>query len=67
MFDVLRFDPAGAAAHVARNLVVQRWLDAGFRMLNVNSDAVFMRQQAGAVVRALTGERSTGPKSSSYA
>jgi 4-hydroxy-2-oxoheptanedioate aldolase len=56
-----------AGIHCGSVETAQRWLGAGFRMLNVNSDAVFMRQQAGAVVRALTGGRSTGPKSSSYA
>ena len=56
-----------AGIHCGSVETAQRWLAAGFRMLNVNSDAVFMRQQAGAVVRALTGERSAGPKSSSYA
>jgi 4-hydroxy-2-oxoheptanedioate aldolase len=56
-----------AGIHCGSVETAQRWLDAGFRMLNVNSDAVFMRQQAGAVVRGLTGERSAGPKGSSYA
>ena len=56
-----------AGIHCGNVETAQRWLAAGFHMLNVNSDAVFMRQQAAAVVRTLTGEQSAGPKSSSYA
>jgi hypothetical protein len=33
----------------------------------VNSDAIFMRQGAAAVVGALTGERPTAPRPASYA
>lgn len=48
--------------------VARRWLDRGFRMLNVTSDAVFMRAGAAAVVRALVGKPAPAqPASSSYA
>jgi hypothetical protein len=36
-------------------------------MINVNSDAVFMREQAAAVVKALTGRGTLTPRTSSYA
>jgi 4-hydroxy-2-oxoheptanedioate aldolase len=45
--------------HCGSAETAQRWKGAGFRMLNVNSDAIFMRQGAAAVVAALTGERPT--------
>jgi 4-hydroxy-2-oxoheptanedioate aldolase len=45
-----------------------RWRDRGFRMLNVLSDAVFMRTNATAVVKALAGRPAAArPASSSYA
>lgn len=46
-----------------------RWRERGFRMLNVNSDGVFLRQGATAVVKALAGapEAAARPASSSYA
>jgi 4-hydroxy-2-oxoheptanedioate aldolase len=56
-----------AGIHCGSVETAQRWREAGFRMLNVNSDAVFMREQAAAVVGELRGERSAGPRSSSYA
>lgn len=43
-----------------------RWRERGFRMLNVTSDAVFMRQTATSVVSALRGVPAA-PKSSGYA
>jgi len=46
----------------------RRWRDLGFRMLNVTSDAVFIRTGASAVVKALAGAPApTQPASSSYA
>ena len=46
----------------------RRWRDRGFRMLNVTSDAVFMRSGASAVVKALAGEAAPArPATSSYA
>lgn len=46
----------------------RRWRDRGFRMLNVTSDAVFMRTGASAVVKALAGAPApTQTASSSYA
>ena len=44
------------------------WRERGFRMLNVTSDAIFMRTGAAAVVKALAGQPApTQPASSSYA
>lgn len=46
----------------------RRWRDRGFRMLNVTSDAVFMRTGASAVVKGLAGAPApTQTASSSYA
>jgi 4-hydroxy-2-oxoheptanedioate aldolase len=56
-----------AGIHCGSVETAQRWRQAGFLMLNVNSDAVFMRQHAAAVVKALTGEPAEGPRTSSYA
>jgi 4-hydroxy-2-oxoheptanedioate aldolase len=56
-----------AGIHCGSVETARRWREAGFRMLNVLSDAVFMRQRAGEVVQALAGERSAQPRSSSYA
>ncbi len=44
-----------------------RWRQAGFRMLNVQSDAVFLRQAAQAVVGSLKGQAEARPASSAYA
>ena len=46
-----------------------RWRERGFRMLNVSSDAVFLRQGAAGVVRALAAEAQPAgrPAPSSYA
>jgi 4-hydroxy-2-oxoheptanedioate aldolase len=43
------------------------WRDEGFRMLNVASDAVFLRSNATEIVRRLTGEPQPKPATSSYA
>jgi 4-hydroxy-2-oxoheptanedioate aldolase len=43
------------------------WRDEGFRMLNVASDAVFLRSNATEIVRRLTGEPQPQPTTSSYA
>jgi 4-hydroxy-2-oxoheptanedioate aldolase len=56
-----------AGIHCGSVETAQRWLEAGFGMVNVNSDAVFMREQAAAVVKALTGKGATTPRTSSYA
>ena len=47
----------------------RRWRERGFRMLNVSSDAVFMRTGASAVVKSMAGEPAAAqpPASSSYA
>ena len=46
----------------------RRWRERGFRMLNVTSDAIFMRTSAAAVVKALAGEPAPAqPATSSYA
>jgi 4-hydroxy-2-oxoheptanedioate aldolase len=51
--------------HCGSAETAERWRDAGFRMLNVNSDAVFLRSAARAVAERLgarlePAERSTG-------
>jgi 4-hydroxy-2-oxoheptanedioate aldolase len=56
-----------AGIHCGGVETAQRWLEAGFGMVNVNSDAVFMREQAEAVVKALTGRGAPRPRTSSYA
>jgi 4-hydroxy-2-oxoheptanedioate aldolase len=58
-----------AGIHCGSVETAQRWREAGFRMLNVSSDAVFMRQQAAKVLKALAAEPARGgePGSSSYA
>jgi 4-hydroxy-2-oxoheptanedioate aldolase len=56
-----------AGIHCGSAETAQRWKETGFRMVNVNSDAIFMRQGAAAVVGALTDERPTAPRPSSYA
>src|SRR5207249_5287298 len=49
-----------AGIHCGSPEIAQHWRERGFRMLNVASDAVFLRQQASAVVRALRGEDPVG-------
>jgi 4-hydroxy-2-oxoheptanedioate aldolase len=56
-----------AGIHCGSVEVARRWREAGFRMLNVNSDAVLMRQGAAAVVKGLRGEPTPTPATSSYA
>lgn len=57
-----------AGIHCGSPETALRWRDRGFRMLNVNSDGVFLRQGATAVVEALKSEPApTGRSSSSYA
>jgi 4-hydroxy-2-oxoheptanedioate aldolase len=56
-----------AGIHCGSVETARRWLEAGFQMLNVNSDAVLMRQHASSVVRSLTGEQPPAPGTSSYA
>ena len=43
------------------------WREEGFRMLNVASDAVFLRSNATEVVKRLTGDPQPKPATSSYA
>jgi 4-hydroxy-2-oxoheptanedioate aldolase len=50
-----------AGIHCADVEIAQHWRERGFRMLNVASDAVFMRQRATSVVRALGGEKQVDP------
>ena len=45
-----------AGIHCGSVETAKRWLDAGFRMVNVNNDAVFVRTTAVGVVKALKGE-----------
>ena len=57
-----------AGIHCGSVDTARRWRDRGFRMLNVCSDAVFMRTGASAVVKAMAGEPvASQPASSSYA
>jgi 4-hydroxy-2-oxoheptanedioate aldolase len=57
-----------AGMHCGGIETAQHWRDRGFRMLNVTSDAIFMRAGATAVVRSLAGRPAPPqPKSSSYA
>lgn len=56
-----------AGIHCGSLDTARRWRAAGFRMLNVNSDAVLMRQGAAAVVDGLRGEAAPAPRTSSYA
>jgi 4-hydroxy-2-oxoheptanedioate aldolase len=56
-----------AGIHCGSVETAKRWLEAGFGMVNVNSDAVFMRERAEAVVKALTGRGAPTPRTSSYA
>jgi 4-hydroxy-2-oxoheptanedioate aldolase len=51
-----------AGIHCASLEIARHWREKGFRMLNVNSDAVFMRHRATAVVEALGGEGLAGPR-----
>jgi 4-hydroxy-2-oxoheptanedioate aldolase len=62
-----------AGIHCGSVETARRWREAGFRMLNVASDAVFMRKEAAGVVQAMAQkgeaerEPEPGPRSSSYA
>jgi 4-hydroxy-2-oxoheptanedioate aldolase len=56
-----------AGIHCGSVETALRWREAGFRMLNVGSDAVFMRQRARDVVSAVRGQRGADPRSTSYA
>jgi 2-keto-3-deoxy-L-rhamnonate aldolase RhmA len=57
-----------AGIHCGSVETAQRWRDRGFRMLNVTSDAIFLRARATAVVRAFAGQPEPAqPRSSSYA
>jgi 4-hydroxy-2-oxoheptanedioate aldolase len=54
--------------HCGSAATARRWLEAGFRMVNVASDAVFLRQGAAAALKAVSGEPSAEVRgSSSYA
>ena len=50
-----------AGIHCASPEIARHWGEKGFRMLNVNSDAVFLRQQATSVVKVLSGEERVRP------
>jgi 4-hydroxy-2-oxoheptanedioate aldolase len=54
-----------AGVHCASVEIARHWREKGFRMLNVTSDAVFMRQQATTVVRALRDEQQVSPSAAS--
>lgn len=56
-----------AGIHCGSVETARRWREAGFRMLNVNSDAVLMRQGAAAVIEGLRGDSARAPGTSSYA
>jgi 4-hydroxy-2-oxoheptanedioate aldolase len=54
-----------AGIHCANLEVARHWTERGFRMLNVASDAIFLRQQATAVVQALGGSEPVTPRATS--
>jgi len=56
-----------AGVHCGTWETAARWRDEGFRMLNVASDAVFLRGTAASTVKHLTGQTATKPATSSYA
>lgn len=58
-----------AGIHCGSVETARRWRERGFRMLNVKSDAVLMREGAVAVVEAVSGEAGPAarPATSSYA
>lgn len=56
-----------AGIHCGTAETAARWRDEGFRMLNVASDAVFLRGTAAATVRHLAGGSAPKPATSSYA
>jgi 4-hydroxy-2-oxoheptanedioate aldolase len=56
-----------AGIHCGTWETAARWRDEGFRMLNVASDAVFLRGTAASTVKRLTGETAPKPATSSYA
>ena len=56
-----------AGIHCGSVEIARHWRDAGFRMLNVNSDAVLLRQGAAAVLQGLGEARTAAPGTSSYA
>ena len=45
-----------AGIHCGSVDTAKRWLDAGFRMVNVNNDAIFVRTTAVGIVKSLKGE-----------
>jgi len=51
-----------AGIHCGSPEIARHWRERGFKMLNVASDAVFLRQQASGVVRALRGEDPVGQR-----
>jgi 4-hydroxy-2-oxoheptanedioate aldolase len=56
-----------AGIHCGSAETAAAWRDEGFRMLNVNSDAVFLRQGAQRVVAALRDRAVVAQPPSSYA
>ncbi len=56
-----------AGIHCGSLETARMWRGSGFRMLNVNSDAVFMRQAALEVVNGLAGEPAAAKAPGSYA
>jgi len=56
-----------AGIHCGTVETAAAWRDEGFRMLNVASDAVFLRSNATEIVKRLTGEPQAKPTTSSYA
>ena len=56
-----------AGIHCGSVEAARRWRDEGFRMLNVNSDAVFLRTNAQAVLRGLGEKPEPRETTSSYA
>jgi len=56
-----------AGIHCGSPETAERWRAQGFRMLNVNSDALFLRGTAQAVTNRLGGEPAPSDAKSSYA
>ena len=57
-----------AGIHCGSIETAQRWRERGFRMFNVTSDGIFLRNGAAQVVKTLAGEPAPArPASSSYA
>lgn len=56
-----------AGIHCGSVKTALRWRERGFTMLNVTSDAVFLRERAASVLEALRGQQPATPQTSGYA